>query len=131
MTLAHALYLKRKRLRLQQEVRAFDALVASPFDLGSAAAGSALPNTFALPHNGRFAVSASAGVQQGDLLIAFGARIVSTRSLAADELYRLHYFERDRLVELSSDPGCPACDVTLYLLDERFKPFPIATGSVT
>lgn len=131
MRIAPEHYYARRRLRINQEVKAFDSLVSSPFDLGSAAAGNPLPNTFALPHNGRFAISASQITAQGDLLISFGTRTLTTDGADADSIVRLHYADRGKEVQVSSGGACPASNVTLYLLDEFFRPLAIATGSIS
>lgn len=124
-------YLLRRRLREKQQVQAFASLIASPFNLGSAVAGDPLPNSFPLPHSRRLAVSASQATQQGDLLVTVGLRTMTIPGGIADTIFRLDHAERDRTVSVSSNNGCPACTVTLYVLDERLKPFAIATGTVT
>lgn len=128
---AAALYYNRKRRRAQQDRTLYQPLVDAPFDLGTAAAGGALPNTLDLPARSRLAIAASEDIAAADLTVAIGARSYPVGALDADALFRLPFAEADEVVEVTSDAGCPACDVTLYVLDEWTRPSAIATGSVT
>lgn len=125
------IYRNLKRRRAAQDRRAFNALVAAPFDLGSAAAGDALPNTFNLPARSRLAVSVSEDVESGDVVVSIGARNHPVPDLAADVLHRIPLGERAEVVTVSSDVGAPAADVTLYVLDEWSVSAEIANGSIS
>lgn len=125
------LYRHRRRRRVAQDLTAYAALIETPHDLGSAAAGSDLPNPLSLPANARLAFSASEALDDGDITVTIGGRNLVLPALSADEIFRLSYGERAESVVAGSDIDAPACDVTLYVLDEWQREAAIATGSVT
>jgi len=129
--IAGHLYRNRRRRRSAQDLRAYAALIASPFDLGTAAAGNDLPNTFQLPANGYLGIAIDASSSAGDLSVSIGGRNVGIAGGGADQIFRLGYAERAEEIEVSIGSGAPSGAVTLYVFDEWFRPFAIATGTVS
>ena len=125
------LYRNRRRRRSAQDVRLFQALIASPLDLGTVGAGNPLPNALDLPANGNLGVSVDAITSTGDLVVNVGDRQIGISGGAADTVFRLGYGERAESVEVDLGGGAPSGDVSLYVLDEWFRPFVIATGTVS
>lgn len=125
------LYRFRRRRRSAQDVRLFASLIASPFDLGTAAAGNPLPNALTLPANGFLGISEDAAPSAGDLSVDIGARSVGIAGGLADQIFRLGYAERAESVSVDLGGSAPSGTVALYVFDEWFRPFVIATGTVS
>lgn len=121
-------YQRRKRNKLTREINSFSSLVSSPFDLGTAAAGNALPETFNLPGTARLGVSLDAVTETGDITISIGSRSYGIAGGAADKVFKLDVGIRAREIEVSRGSGAPAGDVKLYVLDEWQRPYVIAEG---
>lgn len=126
---AHAaLYHARRRRRAAQDFKDFEGDIASPFDLGTVAATTPLPNPYVMPANSRLAISFSTGITQGQLTVDIGAKTVETTALSADEIYRLEVGEEaEEIIPTAAIAGT----VTLYVLDEWQRPSAIATGTFT
>jgi hypothetical protein len=76
-------------------------------------------------------VSYSVSVSAGQIGLKVGSRTLRTPALAAGQLWRLDVAERGRRIVGRGEVGCPAGTMTVYLLDARNRPLPIATGTVT
>lgn len=122
------LFHARERRRAAQRQRAFDADAATPFDMGTVAAGNPLPTPYPMRAASRLAVSFSAPLTAGQLTVSIGARTLGTPALTADEIRRLEFGERNEdVVPQSAIAGT----VTLYVLDEWARPRAVATGTFT
>lgn len=128
MTLQAALYHNRERNRSLRRGKKFTSLISSPFDLGTVAAGSPSPNPLVLPAASFVGISFSSGVTASELTVAVGLRTIGTKALAADEIFRLGFFERAFSLVPTSDI---AGTVTLYRFDQWFRASAIATGVFT
>lgn len=124
-----ALFHNRERRRALSRERSFSAQIASPFDLGSAAAAGDSPNPLVLLDSINVAVSFSAAITAGQLTIDTNrGKTLGTLALAADEIHRLGFFEKN----VSLTPSCAiAGDVTIYILSDRRIPSVVATGTFT
>lgn len=125
------LFQRRKRNKVARDLKAFAALIASPFDLGSAAADNPLPNTFNLPGTARLGVSIDAITVQGDIVVDIGGRELNISGGVADKLFKLDVGIRAREVTVIRSATCPAGDLSLYVLDEWQRPYLIASGVFT
>ena len=124
-------YYMRKRNREQRLVNAFSSLIASPFDLGSALAGNALPNSFALPMHGRIGVSLDVASVTGDITIDIGSRTLGIAGGAANKVFNIGFFLRANTVTVNRGASAPAGNVSVYVFDEWMRPSVIATGVFT
>lgn len=121
-----SLYHSRERKRdLRREGR-FASFVASPFDLGDQAAMSPATNPFTVPASASLAISFSDSVTSGDVEIAVGGRTIQTPDLAADQIFKIGYFEQDFTLTPTANI---AGTMTLYLLDQWNKATAIAEGT--
>lgn len=81
-----------------------------------------------LPEAGVLGVSSSVGVSQGQLIMSTSTgRSIGTPDLAANEIWRIGFYERGVEIDISS---APSGTVTLHYLDDRRDAFAIATGIV-
>jgi hypothetical protein len=118
----------RARGSAARNLAAFAPDIASPFDLGTAAAGVALPNHYPVPAGARLAISENHTTTANQLTATVGAKVMGTPALASGQVRRLDYVERAKEVIVKS---AQAGTVTLYVLDEQMRPLAIATGTVT
>ena len=126
-----AFYHARERRGAAQDAIAFDADIASPFDMGTEASildtPVALTTDYPIPKDGWIGVSFSAPVTAGELTIASnGGRTLGTPTLVADQIHRLGKFNRSLLL-LPSGTNLVGT-VTLHVFDEWFRPNAVATG---
>lgn len=118
----------RERRRSAQDVTAFDALIASPTALGTAAAGASL-DPVTLPANAWLAVRLDAVTSEGDIALdVSGGRTVFIAGAGANVVQDLGWHEKDREVTVRRS-GAPAGSVDLILLDEWRRPFVIGEGT--
>lgn len=124
-----ALYHNRERRRSLSRERSFSAQVASPFALGSVGTGGDSPNPLVLLDSINIGVSFSAPVTAGQLTIDTNrGKTLGTPALAADEIHRLGFFEKN----VTLTPSCAvAGTVTIHILDDRRIPSAVATGTFT
>lgn len=124
-----ALYHNRERRRALSRERSFSAQVASPFALGSVAAGGDSPNPLVLLDSINIGVSFSAPVNAGQLTIDTNrGKTLGTPALVADQIHRLGFFEKN----VALTPSCAvAGTVTIHILDDRRIPSAVATGVFT
>lgn len=94
----------------------FTALISTP---------ASLP--LSLPEAGVLGVSCSAPVSQGQLIVTSSTgRTMGTPNLAANEIWRIGFFEKGVEMDITA---APAGTVRLHYLDDRREPFIIATGT--
>ncbi len=123
------LYFKRKRRVGRANLTQYRTLVSSPFNLGSVAAGGFTPNDFIVLSSIRFAISFSAPVAQGQLEIRTSkGRSFFTPALSANQVFKSEYFEKDLLLEISSDV---AGNVSLFVVNGFGIPTRVASGVFT
>ena len=122
-----ALYHSRERLRNARRIDKAQALIDSPHDLGTVAAGNPSSSPLTLPYDAEYGISFSAGITSGELTVATEpSRSLGTPDLAADQVRKLGFFHKDRTFTPASDV---AGDVTLYIFDNWSRPKAIATGT--
>ena len=127
------MFLARKRRGGRQAFSEFAELVATPFDLGSAAAGNFLDNTLTLPGRLPFGlgVAHSAGMAAGEVQIEVNGESVPTRVRAgiADQIVPVAFGSgKGAQIRVL---GAEAGDVTLYFRDQLGRYFAFATGTLT
>lgn len=81
----------------------------------------------AIPEAGVIGVSSSVAVAQGQLIITTSTgRTLGTPDLAANEVWRIGFFERGVQINITA---APAGTARLHYLDDRRDAFVIATGT--
>jgi len=120
-----SLYYARKHNRVLRNLKGFTGDIASPVDLGSVLAGNPTSSGYLLPANCQMGISFSAIAVAGDITVAKGSETLGTPNLAANEIHRLGYFGKNQILIPSSGI---AGTVTVYVFNDRFVGFPIATG---
>lgn len=94
----------------------FQALITTP---------GAIPVT--LPDAGVIGISSSVSVSQGQLIATTSTgRTLGTPDLAANEVWRIGFYERGVEIDVTA---APAGTVRLHYLDDRRDAFVIATGT--
>lgn len=119
-----------RKVKLTRGKVKFAASIASPSYLGLAVASVDLelgisPSGFTLPGNANLAVSFSTTIAASSLQVLVGSKVISTKALAANEVYPVGFFEKDSIIKLKS---LVAGTITLHYLDSWMIPYPIATG---
>lgn len=127
---AGATYQNRQRRRAAQDLSAYKALVASPADLGSAAAEAALDG-FTLLANAEVAVSIDAATDPGDITVAVDDRSLGIAGGGAGQLFRLGWLERGKELTINRGVSGPAGTVELHVLDEWGRKRTVASGTFT
>lgn len=120
----------RKARRERQDLKRFDALVASPTSLGNVAADGT-SSTFQLPGNAYLAIACDAALDAGDLTVDVGSHAFGIPNLSADEIHQVGWGEKDRVVSISRGSSAPAGAVTLYIVNSFGMPIQIATATFT
>lgn len=127
--LAAVLYRRRDRRREREDFRRFAALIASPHAFDEVDREATTTTNFALPANGRLAISADGSLSLGDLIVHVGpTRQFEHPDLSADELWPGSWGERGRIVSVEAGPVAPAVTYTLHVRDGFGRWYPIATG---
>lgn len=120
-----------QRKRAARDLSQYDALRASPAGLGSAAAGASL-SALALPANSDIGVSLDATTSSGDIVVATSTgRSLGIGGGASGQVFRLGWLEEGVELTVQRGGSAPAGTLTLYVLDEWHRAFPIATGTFT
>ena len=103
----HAL-IKRRRRKARAAHTAWDALAASPHDLGT--------GPLVTPGQGRIGISHSAGLAAGTVTVTHitGRREFTHPALAADEMHKGDHVERGARVTVS---GAPTGTLTLWAIN--------------
>lgn len=115
----------RKR-RMARDLVKFSGYINDPQFLGSIAQ-SGQSSVLNLPANGRLAISCSVALTAGQVIVAVGDRSsFSHPALSAGQIYKGSYGERGMPVTVSRG-AASAGTFTLYILDLRGSPRPIAT----
>ena len=120
-----SLYYARKHNRSLRNLKRFTSDIASPVNLGSVLVGNPTSLGYLLPANCQMGISFSAIAVAGDITVAKGSETLGTPNLAANEIHRLGYFGKNQILIPSSGI---AGTVTVYVFNDRFVGFPIATG---
>lgn len=120
-----ALDRKTEMARIQRERRleasrkkSFQPLMTSPTDVSSVG--------LTLPESGNIGVSYSVPISQGQLLLnSSNGRSVGTPDLAANQVWRIGFYEKGVVLNPAQTP---AGTLTIHYLDDRRVPHVIATG---
>lgn len=119
-------FIRRKDRRDRQMFHAYDALIASPADLGTVA-DLAASSALTLPANGRLAISHSVALSAEDVNVDIAAtKNFSHGALDADQIFKGGFGEEGKDVVVNRD-GAPAGDFSLYVVNPFGVPFVIAT----
>lgn len=104
----------------------FASIISTPEDLGTVAAGNPASSSLTLPAGAYIGISIDSGCTAGQLEVATSTgRTLATPALAADEIHRLGFLERDVAITPES---AVAGTVSIYYFDEWRVPYEIATG---
>jgi hypothetical protein len=112
-----------------QDLSAFRALHASPFNLGSAAAGGHLTG-LQLPANAKLAIVTTMAIAQNDITVSIAGHTnpVGVIGGPAGTEFRIGWHERGQTLTINRSASCPAGSVALYVLDPSFRRQLIASG---
>ena len=124
----------RERRRLKQDQKDFAALVAAPFDFGSAASSAAFPNTLVLPANVRFQVevlAASGAIPAGDTQFNAGvAAGFNAEDMAALTTIRTRFGE-GRTMTITRGAAVATGTLQVYFFGPGSTRTLIGTGTLT
>lgn len=104
-----------RRRNSRENFSTFRSLIEAP---GSLSAG------VVMPANSRLGISSSLDVEPGALLVSINGVDIGVVGGPADMVFRIGYYEKGKTITaLAGAPGT----LTLYVLDNWDRPFPIAS----